>query len=81
MREILYIQAGPLANHIGTHFWNTQEAYQTQAQAQSSTSTFQARNRGEVEVEDESFVDHDISFSESRTSKVRSSRRVWSVEG
>ncbi|SJL14424.1 uncharacterized protein ARMOST_17881 [Armillaria ostoyae] len=27
MREILYIQAGPLANYVGTHFWNTQEAY------------------------------------------------------
>ncbi|KAF7976565.1 hypothetical protein HWV62_6233 [Athelia sp. TMB] len=29
MREILYIQAGPLANYTGTHFWNTQEAYFT----------------------------------------------------
>ncbi|EEB88883.1 hypothetical protein MPER_13092 [Moniliophthora perniciosa FA553] len=27
MREILYIQAGPLANFAGTHFWNTQEQY------------------------------------------------------
>ncbi|KAG7443782.1 mtDNA inheritance protein Dml1 [Guyanagaster necrorhizus] len=27
MREILYIQAGMLSNYVGTHFWNTQEAY------------------------------------------------------
>ncbi|KAK0451190.1 mtDNA inheritance protein Dml1 [Desarmillaria tabescens] len=27
MREILYIQAGQLANYVGTHFWNTQETY------------------------------------------------------
>ncbi|TFK19554.1 tubulin nucleotide-binding domain-like protein [Coprinopsis marcescibilis] len=27
MREILYIQAGPFSNFVGTHFWNTQEAY------------------------------------------------------
>ncbi|KAI0742723.1 tubulin nucleotide-binding domain-like protein [Daedaleopsis nitida] len=29
MKEILYIQAGPFANYIGTHFWNTQESYFT----------------------------------------------------
>lgn len=29
MREILYVQAGNLANYIGTHFWNTQESYFT----------------------------------------------------
>lgn len=27
MKEIIYIQAGSLANHIGTHFWNTQQCY------------------------------------------------------
>jgi hypothetical protein len=27
MREIIYIQAGTLANYTGTHFWNTQETY------------------------------------------------------
>lgn len=27
MREIIYIQAGNFANHIGTHFWNAQESY------------------------------------------------------
>ncbi|KAJ3476453.1 hypothetical protein NLI96_g11147 [Meripilus lineatus] len=29
MKEIIYIQAGNFANHIGTHFWNTQESYFT----------------------------------------------------
>ena len=27
MREIIYVQAGPLSNYTGTHFWNTQENY------------------------------------------------------
>ncbi|KAF9462802.1 Misato segment II tubulin-like domain-containing protein [Collybia nuda] len=27
MREIIYVQAGTLANYTGTHFWNTQESY------------------------------------------------------
>lgn len=27
MKEILYIQAGSLANYTGTHYWNTQESY------------------------------------------------------
>ncbi|KAI5120620.1 hypothetical protein M0805_009381 [Coniferiporia weirii] len=29
MREIIYIQAGDVSNHIGTHFWNAQESYFT----------------------------------------------------
>ncbi|KAL4067291.1 Misato segment II tubulin-like domain-containing protein [Scleroderma yunnanense] len=29
MREILYIQAGPVSNYTGTHYWNTQESYFT----------------------------------------------------
>ena len=29
MKEILYIQAGPFANFVGTHFWNAQESYFT----------------------------------------------------
>ena len=29
MKEIIYIQAGSLANYTGTHFWNTQESYFT----------------------------------------------------
>ncbi|KAI9470956.1 MAG: tubulin domain-containing protein [Benjaminiella poitrasii] len=27
MREIITLQLGSLANHVGTHFWNTQEEY------------------------------------------------------
>ncbi|KAI8331202.1 tubulin domain-containing protein [Chlamydoabsidia padenii] len=27
MREILTLQLGPIANYVGTHYWNTQEAY------------------------------------------------------
>ncbi|KXN85944.1 Protein DML1 [Leucoagaricus sp. SymC.cos] len=27
MREILYLQIGTYSNYIGTHFWNTQDAY------------------------------------------------------
>jgi len=30
MREILYFQLGNYSNYIGTHFWNTQEAYLSQ---------------------------------------------------
>lgn len=29
MREILYFQAGKLANYVGAHFWNAQEQYFT----------------------------------------------------
>ncbi|KAI0684692.1 tubulin domain-containing protein [Cytidiella melzeri] len=29
MKEIIYIQAGRLANHVGTHFWNAQQNYFT----------------------------------------------------
>ncbi|KAL5498285.1 DML1 [Sanghuangporus vaninii] len=29
MKEIIYIQAGNISNHIGTHFWNSQEDYFT----------------------------------------------------
>ncbi|KAI9465930.1 tubulin nucleotide-binding domain-like protein [Lactarius psammicola] len=29
MKEIIYIQAGNLSNHIGTHFWNAQQSYFT----------------------------------------------------
>lgn len=29
MKEILYIQGGRFANHIGTHFWNAQQSYFT----------------------------------------------------
>jgi len=29
MKEIVYIQAGNISNHIGTHFWNAQQSYFT----------------------------------------------------
>lgn len=37
MKEILYIQAGPSANHVGTHFWNTQESYFTYGEDEDPT--------------------------------------------
>ncbi|KAH9915313.1 Misato segment II tubulin-like domain-containing protein [Fomitopsis serialis] len=36
MKEIIYIQAGQLANFAGTHFWNTQEAYFTYGEDEQS---------------------------------------------
>lgn len=36
MKEIIYIQAGQLANYTGTHFWNTQEAYFTYSEHEQS---------------------------------------------
>ncbi|KAF9257995.1 tubulin nucleotide-binding domain-like protein [Marasmius fiardii PR-910] len=50
MREIIYIQAGSLANHISTHFWNAQEAYFTYSEQE---------NDGE-----EPLIEHDVSFRE-----------------
>ncbi|OJT12345.1 Protein dml-1 [Trametes pubescens] len=37
MKEILYIQAGPSANHVGTHFWNAQESYFTYGEDEDPT--------------------------------------------
>ena len=51
MKEILYIQAGNVSNHIGTHFWNTQESYFTYGDDQDDFVT-------------ESLVNHDVSFRE-----------------
>lgn len=58
MKEIIYIQAGPLANYTGTHFWNTQESY----------FTYGSDDDGEQE---EPLVTNDISFREVLTNKVR----------
>ena len=55
MKEILYIQAGSLANYVGTHFWNTQESYFTY---------------GSEEGDEEGLVSNDVSFRESLTYKV-----------
>jgi hypothetical protein len=56
MKEILYIQAGSLANYVGTHFWNTQESYFTYG--------------SEEDGEGGSLVSTDISFREGATYKV-----------
>jgi Misato Segment II tubulin-like domain len=50
MKEILYIQAGSLANYVGTHFWNTQENYFTYG--------------SDADGEDYSLVSNDVSFRE-----------------
>lgn len=58
MKEILYIQAGTLPNFVGTHFWNTQESY------------FQYDgDGGDDKAEPE--INHDISFREGLSPKVR----------
>lgn len=49
MREIVYINAGNFSNYIGTHFFNTQQAYLEDADANH---------------EDESAVDSVVSFRE-----------------
>ncbi|KAF8648203.1 hypothetical protein AX16_006342 [Volvariella volvacea WC 439] len=48
MREIVYIQAGTLANYTGTHFWNTQECYFTYGDEEDANP----------------IVNHDVSFRE-----------------
>ena len=50
-KEILYIQAGSLANYTGTHFWNTQESY----------FTYGSEEDGDGE---EPLVSNDVSFRE-----------------
>jgi hypothetical protein len=56
MKEIVYIQAGALANHVGTHFWNTQESYFTYG--------------SEEDDGEEPLVSNDVSFREGLTNKV-----------
>lgn len=55
MKEILYIQAGSLANYVGTHFWNTQENYFIY---------------GSEDDEGEPIVSNDISFKDDLAYKV-----------
>ena len=62
MRETIYIQVGPLSNHIGAHFWNTQEAYFTYGTDPNSTLGTGVDDNSNNESE--SFVDHDVSFRE-----------------
>ena len=59
MKEILYIQAGTLPNFVGTHFWNTQESY------------FQYDIDGNADEADEPEINHDVSFREGLSPKVR----------
>lgn len=54
MREVIYIQAGRLANYAGTHFWNTQESYVPYVEDDQESAD----------------VDSMISFSESVDAKV-----------
>ena len=59
MKEILYVQAGTLPNFVGAHFWNTQESY------------FQYDNGVNADEADEPEIDHDVSFREGLSPKVR----------
>ena len=59
MKEILYIQAGTLPNFVGTHFWNTQESY------------FQYEGDVDAGQTDGPEINHDISFREGLSPKVR----------
>ena len=59
MKEVLYIQAGTLPNFAGTHFWNTQESY------------FQYDGEADADEADEQEINHDISFREGLSPKVR----------
>ena len=59
MREILYIQAGTLPNFVGTHFWNTQESY------------FQYEGDTDADEVGEPEINHDISFREGLSPKVK----------
>lgn len=61
MKEIIYIQAGSLANFTGTHFWNTQESYFIYGSEEDGNA-------------DDPIVSNDISFREGLTYKVQSSQ-------
>jgi hypothetical protein len=52
MHEIITLQFGQQANHLGTHYWNTQESY----------FTYAADNPAAAATEEPSPVNHDISF-------------------
>ena len=58
MKEILYIQAGPLPNFVGTHFWNTQESY------------FEYDDDKDADGAGEPEINHDVSFREGLSPKV-----------
>lgn len=58
MKEIIYIQAGSLANYTGTHFWNTQESYFTYGSEDDESA-------------DDPITSNDISFRDGLTYKVQ----------
>ncbi len=59
MKEILYIQAGSLANFVGTHFWNTQESYFTYDEHEDP-SVFHDRSFREGVTSKVVFVDQSV---------------------
>ncbi|TDL26926.1 tubulin nucleotide-binding domain-like protein [Rickenella mellea] len=65
MKEILYIQAGSVSNHIGTHFWNTQESYFTYSSAEPSSA------QGAESADSDLLVDHDVSFRAGRSAQAK----------
>ena len=65
MKEILYIQAGSLANYVGTHFWNTEESYFMYGSGDDD--------------EEEGLVSNDVSFRESLTYKVSPDDSLWPI--
>jgi hypothetical protein len=65
MKEILYLQAGSLANYVGTHFWNTQESYFTYG--------------SEEDDEEKGIVSNDVSFRECLTYKVSLDDLLWPI--
>lgn len=67
MKEILYIQAGSLANYVGTHFWNTQETYFTYGSEEDDD------DKGEP------LVSNDVSFREGLTYKVSPYDRLHAI--
>ncbi|KAG2207128.1 hypothetical protein INT46_003531 [Mucor plumbeus] len=53
MREIVTLQLGSLANHVGTHFWNSQEEY------------FSYGDSAQIKTEE---INHDVLYRQGETS-------------
>ena len=66
MKEIIYIQAGSLANYVGTHFWNTQECYFTYGSEEDGG-------------EGEPLVSNEVSFREGLTYEVSTYNPLHSI--
>ena len=63
MHEILTLQLGHRANHLATHFWNTQESYFS-AFPTSATSPSNEAPAPSATPPPSSLVDHDIHWRE-----------------